>query len=109
MLEQFEAENAPITQVYYCPHHPDAGIGSYRIACECRKPEPGMLLKAAAEHAVDLAASVMVGDSLTDMQAAKRAGVERRFLIGEERQISSHDDHTGIVGLNEVATSLHWR
>lgn len=109
MLEQFQAEGAPVTQVYYCPHHPDAGIGGYRIACECRKPEPGMLLKAAAEHGIDLAASVMVGDSLTDMQAAKIAGVERRFLIGEEHQTSGHDDYTGIVELSEVATSLNWQ
>ena len=75
MLEQFVAEGAPITQVYYCPHHPTAGIGEYGVVCECRKPAPGMLLRAAAEHHVDLRASVMVGDSLTDVQAAKAARV----------------------------------
>ncbi|WP_109478935.1 D-glycero-beta-D-manno-heptose 1,7-bisphosphate 7-phosphatase [Paraburkholderia sp. C35] len=108
MLEQFAQEGAPITQVYYCPHHPDAGIGSYKIACECRKPQPGMLLKAAREHDVDLSASVMVGDSLTDMQAARAAGVKHRFLLGGETKASGHDGYMSINELSEVATLLHW-
>ncbi|WP_036003205.1 D-glycero-beta-D-manno-heptose 1,7-bisphosphate 7-phosphatase [Paraburkholderia caribensis] len=108
MLEQFADEGAPITQVYYCPHHPDAGTGGYRIACDCRKPQPGMLLRAAREHDVDLTESVMVGDSLTDMQAARAAGVAHRFLLGEAPQIFNHDDHMLISELSEVAASLHW-
>ncbi|SEI16751.1 D-glycero-alpha-D-manno-heptose-1,7-bisphosphate 7-phosphatase [Paraburkholderia hospita] len=108
MMGQFADEGAPITQVYYCPHHPDAGVGSYRISCECRKPQPGMLLRAAAEHGIDLAVSAMVGDSVTDTEAAKAAGIRHRFLIGEARQTSGHDDYLPIVELSEVATSLHW-
>ncbi|WP_042262215.1 D-glycero-beta-D-manno-heptose 1,7-bisphosphate 7-phosphatase [Paraburkholderia heleia] len=75
MLEQFAAQGAPITQVYYCPHHPTAGIGQYGVVCDCRKPAPGMLLKAAREHGIDLSRSVMVGDAITDMEAARAAGV----------------------------------
>ncbi|WP_180728656.1 D-glycero-beta-D-manno-heptose 1,7-bisphosphate 7-phosphatase [Paraburkholderia sp. PGU19] len=82
MMGQFADEGAPITQVYYCPHHPEAGIGTYKIACECRKPQAGMLLKAAREYDVDLANSLMVGDSLTDMEAAQAAGVGARYLLG---------------------------
>jgi len=108
MMGQFEDEGAPITQVYYCPHHPDAGVGSYKIACECRKPQPGMLLRAGREHDVDLSVSVMVGDSVTDMQAARAAGVEHRFLLGEAPQTSSQDDYMSISDLSQVATSLHW-
>jgi D-glycero-D-manno-heptose 1,7-bisphosphate phosphatase len=108
MLGRFAEEGAPITQVYYCPHHPEAGIGSYKITCECRKPQPEMLLRAAREHDVDLPASVMVGDSLTDMQAAKVAGVKQRFLLSEAPQTSGHDDYMSISELSEVATSLHW-
>jgi histidinol-phosphate phosphatase family protein len=52
---------------YYCPHHPQAG-------CECRKPNPGMLLRAAREHAVDLGRSWMIGDILDDVEAGRRAG-----------------------------------
>lgn len=84
MLERFAAEEAPITQVYYCPHHPTAGIGEYKQSCECRKPAPGMLMQAASEHAVDLAASIMVGDSVSDMEAACAAGVGRCYLLQAE-------------------------
>ncbi|WP_296657674.1 D-glycero-beta-D-manno-heptose 1,7-bisphosphate 7-phosphatase [Paraburkholderia sp.] len=81
MLEQFAAQGAPITQVYYCPHHPTAGIGEYGVVCECRKPAPGMFLRAAREHGVNLFESLMVGDSLTDMEAARAAGVATRYLV----------------------------
>jgi D-glycero-D-manno-heptose 1,7-bisphosphate phosphatase len=106
MLEQFAAEGAPITQVYYCPHHPTAGIGGYGIVCECRKPAPGMLLRAAGEHHVDLGASVMVGDSLTDMQAAKAAKVGTCYLFGDA---VVEDLDSGVVRVNDlldVATRL---
>lgn len=85
MLGNFAAEGAPITQVYHCPHHPTAGIGEYKRLCECRKPAPGMLLQAAQEHGVDLAASIMVGDSITDMQAARVAGIGRCYLLGSSK------------------------
>jgi len=59
---------------YFCPHHPRATLPAYRGACECRKPKPGMLLRAAAEHGVDPAMSFMVGDRPTDLHAGARAG-----------------------------------
>jgi histidinol-phosphate phosphatase family protein len=52
---------------YYCTHHPRAG-------CDCRKPRPGLLMRAAAEHGVDLARSWMIGDILDDVEAGRRAG-----------------------------------
>ena len=55
--------------IRFCPHHPEFGS-----ACECRKPKPGMLLDAAAEHGIDLAQSWMVGDGLVDVQAGRAAG-----------------------------------
>ncbi|QCP50768.1 HAD family hydrolase [Trinickia violacea] len=108
MLEKFAAEGAPITQVYHCPHHPTAGIGEYKRECECRKPAPGMLLRAVAEHAVDVNASVMVGDSVSDMEAAKAAGVKHRFLIGGENKAQVSGDFISIAELSQVAKSLHW-
>lgn len=59
---------------YFCPHHPRATLPAYRQDCPCRKPRPGMLLQAATEHGVDLAASFMVGDRPTDLHAGARAG-----------------------------------
>jgi D-glycero-D-manno-heptose 1,7-bisphosphate phosphatase len=69
-----EAGAPPLDAVYFCPHHPEASLGEYRVACECRKPKPGMLMRAAAEHNLNLAASFMVGDRMTDIVAGARAG-----------------------------------
>ena len=67
-------EGARIDRIYYCPHHPTAGLPPYNIVCECRKPFPGMLHKAEAELAVDLHRSFVVGDRLIDIQAGQAAG-----------------------------------
>ena len=69
MLKLLAAEGARVDAVYYCPHHPD-----FTGPCECRKPAPGMLLRGAREHHVDLRASYMVGDSPTDIEAGAAAG-----------------------------------
>jgi histidinol-phosphate phosphatase family protein len=65
---------------YYCPHSPDGVVSRYAIACTCRKPMPGMLLRAAKKHGIDLAASWMIGDILHDVEAGRRAGC-RTVLI----------------------------
>ncbi len=67
---------------YYCLHHPRALIAKYRVDCDCRKPKPGLLLKAARENDLDLKKSFFVGDSLTDVQAGKAAGC-KTVLIGQ--------------------------
>ena len=65
---------------YFCPHHPDGTIANYSRRCTCRKPEPGMLLKAAKEHQIDLASSWMIGDILNDVEAGNRAGCRSILL-----------------------------
>ena len=65
---------------YYCPHHPDGTVAPWAAECHCRKPLPGLLLKAAHEHGIDLRASWMVGDILHDVEAGNRAGC-RTILI----------------------------
>ncbi|MCF0253712.1 MAG: D-glycero-beta-D-manno-heptose 1,7-bisphosphate 7-phosphatase [Duodenibacillus sp.] len=84
MKAMFARAGAPIAAVYHCPHHPDKALPPWRVACGCRKPAPGMLLRAAEELGVDLAASVMFGDKRGDMQAAAAAGVPRRILLGTD-------------------------
>jgi D,D-heptose 1,7-bisphosphate phosphatase len=73
-------ESLTLDGFYYCPHHPDASVKTYAIACNCRKPMPGMLLRAANEHGITLADSWMVGDILHDVEAGNRAGC-RTLLI----------------------------
>lgn len=73
--ELLAAEGLKLDAVYFCPHHPTQGDTPYRQACDCRKPKPGMILRAAREYGIDLARSFMVGDSPVDVGAGKAAGV----------------------------------
>ena len=70
----------PLAGFYYCPHHPDGSVAEYAVACKCRKPRPGMLVRAAREHDIDLARSWFVGDILHDVEAAHRAGCRAVLL-----------------------------
>ncbi len=63
---QFASEGILITAFYYCPFHKDGIIDKYRIDSDCRKPKPGMFIKAATEHNIDLSKSIMVGDKPSD-------------------------------------------
>lgn len=69
-------EGATIDAFYFCPHHPTEGKGRYLQACGCRKPAPGMLLKAADDLGIDLRRSYLIGDALTDIEAGNSAGVK---------------------------------
>ena len=77
-------EHAFLDRIYYCPHHPEKGFAGERpelkIQCECRKPQPGMLLQAARELNLDLSASWLIGDSTTDLETARNAGVKSVLL-----------------------------
>jgi D-glycero-D-manno-heptose 1,7-bisphosphate phosphatase len=67
---------------YYCLHHPEAVVEQYKVKCDCRKPEPGLILKAAREMDIDLPRSWLIGDNLSDIQAGKNAGC-RTILLGK--------------------------
>jgi D-glycero-D-manno-heptose 1,7-bisphosphate phosphatase len=60
--------------VYHCPHHPEGAVPALSIACDCRKPQPGLLVRAAADQQIDLRRSWFVGDILDDVEAGRRAG-----------------------------------
>jgi D-glycero-D-manno-heptose 1,7-bisphosphate phosphatase len=66
---------------YYCLHHPDALVHKYRLDCDCRKPKPGLLLRAAKENGLDLGNSFFVGDALVDVKAGRTAGC-KTILLG---------------------------
>lgn len=84
MATELGREGAFVDAVYYCPHHPDKGfegeIPELKFNCECRKPKPGLFLKAAQDFNIDLSQSFMIGDSEADVQAGLNAGC-RSFLI----------------------------
>jgi D-glycero-D-manno-heptose 1,7-bisphosphate phosphatase len=80
MRAELAREGAVLDDLFYCPHHPSAGISSYAIDCACRKPAPGMLFQARDRHDIDLANSFLVGDKRSDVAAAHRAGC-RAILV----------------------------
>jgi len=84
--EEFAKQTIVIEKSYYCPHHPTAGIGHYKMNCDCRKPEAGMLLEAAKEFNLDLSASLLIGDKISDIEAGKRAGLRKTYLIKSRYQ-----------------------
>ena len=88
MNAAMQAGGARFDGVYFCPHHPSVGEPPYRLDCDCRKPRPGLLKRAAAELDVDLARSWVVGDRHGDLQlawnvGAKGALVKSGYGLGE--------------------------
>jgi histidinol-phosphate phosphatase family domain/HAD-superfamily hydrolase, subfamily IIIA len=75
MTGEFKKNGIIISKVYFCPHHPDI-TGS----CDCRKPKPGMILKAKEEFDLDLSESVLIGDMENDLQAGRNAGIPEKNL-----------------------------
>ncbi len=85
MCEHLAANGATVDGVYYCPHE-------RWPACDCRKPAPGMLLTAAREHRLDLAASWMIGDSDIDIEAGRNAGCKTARLLGVAESVTGKAD-----------------
>lgn len=81
MQAELAREEVRIDGVYFCPFHPEHGLGEYRREHEDRKPGTGMLRRAAADFGVSLADSVMVGDRCTDIATANAAGLKQAFLL----------------------------
>lgn len=87
METELGKKGAFIDGLYFCPHHPDTGFDGerpeYKCICDCRKPKPGLLFKAAEDFNIDIASSYMVGDSNTDVMAGTRAGCKESILVSE--------------------------
>ena len=81
-------EGASIDRIYYCPHYPDheipGGRQELKIVCDCRKPKPGLIMRAAKDMNIDLNLSWMVGDMISDIEAANRAGIRSILLSKQE-------------------------
>jgi len=75
MVEEFRRNGIQIAKVYHCPHHPDI-----TGPCDCRKPNPGMLLKAVKDFNLDISQCILIGDKETDLEAGRRAGIPESNL-----------------------------
>ena len=116
MRQCFEANRIRLAGVYYCPHHPAADMAAYAVACACRKPNPGMITRAALELGLDLAQSILVGDKLSDLEAGRRAGMGKVVLVRSGQSLASDlerladevlDSLGDTAGLLKVAQSLN--
>jgi len=89
--------------IYFCPHLPDAVVEEYRQQCDCRKPQPGMLLSAQQELNIDMAASYMVGDKPEDMLAGKAAGVGKKVLVRSGKPVTEEGENAADWVINSLA------
>lgn len=76
LAKRLAAQGARIDAFYYCPHHPEGSVARYRIACDCRKPNPGMLAQAARDFDIDRGKSFLIGDKPGDSEAAAAFGIK---------------------------------
>ncbi|HEY1726229.1 MAG TPA: D-glycero-beta-D-manno-heptose 1,7-bisphosphate 7-phosphatase [Steroidobacteraceae bacterium] len=91
MRSTLAAAGVELSAVEYCPHLPDAPLAQYRADCDCRKPQPGMLRRAAAALGADLGASILIGDRASDIAAGRSAGVGRCWLVRSGAALSVAD------------------
>ncbi|KAB8316061.1 HAD family hydrolase [Tolypothrix campylonemoides VB511288] len=80
LCQLLAAEGIYLAGFYYCPHHPDGVVREFALVCDCRKPAPGLLLRAAGEHNIDLRSSWFIGDILNDVEAGHCAGCKTVLL-----------------------------
>ncbi len=92
MLDEFKKRGINISKVYFCPHHPD-----FTGECECRKPNPGMILQAQKEFGLDLSSSILVGDKESDIKAGKNAGVGLNILVRSGHKVDEKNTQADLV------------
>ena len=90
MLNQFKYKNINILDIFHCPHGPDSN-------CDCRKPKPGMFLKAKAKHNTDMEKSWMIGDNERDTIAANSAGIDNTILVRSSHRIDESNSNAKII------------
>ena len=86
MIKEFANRDITITDINYCPHHHQKGIGRYKVDCECRKPKSGMIDELAERYSIDLSNSTLIGDKSSDIEAGKNAGIATNILIKSHYQ-----------------------
>jgi len=105
---QFARVGIQLSGYYFCPHHPEHGLGRYRKECPDRKPQPGMLLRAAREHHIDLRQSILIGDRCSDIEAGAAAGVKTLILLAgtEVAGCRQAPSHVVVTALSDAVQTL---
>ncbi len=108
-INQILQENgAHLDGFYYCPHHPTEGNGDYLRSCDCRKPEPGMLINASEEMDIDLSYSYMVGDMAKDIELANRVGIKGILVkTGYGKNVMPSDIKPAYIA-EDILDAVNW-
>ena len=106
MEARLRADGVRLDAVEYCPHLPDAVVARYRLDCDCRKPRPAMLQRAASRLDIDLASSLLVGDRRTDIEAGRAAGVGRCYLVRSGQSLAQQDESLADGVYEDLATCV---
>ena len=106
MRSEFEREGCPIDEIYFCPTHPQHGLGEYRRESPRRKPNPGMILDAQAAFDVDLASSILIGDKPGDIAAGLAAGIGCNVLLSPAANEEANPDGPVVHSLGEARRLL---
>jgi D,D-heptose 1,7-bisphosphate phosphatase len=108
MVSMLGAEGAEVDGIYACIHHPKGTVPDYSIECDCRKPRPGLLERAASEHGLDLSSSVMIGDTLRDLDAGRAAGAQSVLVLTGKGLAISSTDHGAVHVATDLAAAVDW-
>jgi len=107
--KMLEEKGAVIDGFYYCPHHPTEGKGEYLADCTCRKPKPGMLIRASEEMDIDLSCSYVVGDMIKDIELAGKVGAKGILVRRSdmENDPSSHEIRPAYIA-EDILDAVRW-
>lgn len=106
MRAQLALAGIALAGVYHCPHLPDAKVAAFRADCDCRKPRPGMLQRAAVDLGIDPGLSILFGDKGSDVAAGRAAGVGKCWLVRSGHQLSAQDESRADGIGNDLASAV---
>jgi histidinol-phosphate phosphatase family protein len=108
MLAMLGGEGAEVDGVYCCPHHPEGVVPEYSIECDCRKPRPGLLERAAGDHGLALSECVMIGDTRRDIGAAHAAGAKSVLVLTGHGSKTAVEEHGADHVAADLAAAVDW-
>ncbi|MBI3858500.1 MAG: HAD-IIIA family hydrolase, partial [Planctomycetes bacterium] len=108
MVSMLGAAGAEVDGIYTCPHHPEGSVPDYSFECDCRKPRPGLLERAASEHGLELSECVIIGDTMRDLQAGEAAGVRSILVLTGKGPVAASLEHPASHVAPDLAAAVDW-
>jgi D-glycero-D-manno-heptose 1,7-bisphosphate phosphatase len=108
MIELMARHGVRIDGVYHCPHHPEGSVPALTTSCDCRKPAPGMMNRAARELGLDLEGSAMIGDKLSDVMAGRAAGVGLNVLVESGHALPNRTESSADYRCADLRAAAEW-